>query len=134
MELPMLISPILENKADVVFGSRFLGGKPRRAIYFSHAIGNKFLTLMTNLLTGLNISDMETGFKAFRNDILSKVKLKEKRFGFEPEITVKLSKIKNIRFYEIGISYFGRSFEEGKKIRWTDGVRALYCLFKYRFT
>ncbi len=129
-----LISPILENNADVVYGSRFLGGKPRRAIYFSHAVGNRFLTGITNLLTGLNLTDMETGYKAMKSSILSSITIHEKRFGFEPEITVKLARIKYIRFYEVGISYYGRSFEEGKKIKWTDGIRALYCLFKYRIS
>lgn len=132
IDLPSLIFPIIDNRADVVYGSRFLGGKPRRAIYFSHAVGNKLLTNLSNLITGLNLTDMETGYKAIRSEYLSTMQLQETRFGIEPELTVKLSKIRNIRFYEIGISYYGRSFEEGKKIKWTDGLRALYCLFKYR--
>jgi glycosyltransferase involved in cell wall biosynthesis len=133
-DLSALIEPIILERADVVYGSRFLGGKPRRAFYFSHAIANKILTAITNILTGLNITDMETGYKAIKRTMLDKIELKEKRFGIEPELTIKLSRIKNIRFFEVGISYYGRSLGEGKKIKWTDGVWALYCLFKYRLS
>lgn len=133
-EIPDLIKPILENRADVVYGSRFLGGKPRRAIYFTHAVGNKVLTTITNLLSGLNLTDMETGYKAFKSSLIRDIDLKENRFGIEPEITMKLSKIKNIRFYELGISYYGRTFSEGKKISWKDGIRALMCIIKYKFS
>ncbi len=132
-DLPSLIAPLIENRADVVYGSRFLGGKPRRALYFTHALGNKLLTTLTNILTGLTLTDMETGYKAMRSTILSSLKIEENRFGVEPELTMKLAKIKDIRFYEVGISYYGRSFKEGKKIRWTDGVYALLCILKYRF-
>lgn len=134
MEIPDLIKPIQENRADVVYGSRFLGGKPRRAIYFTHAVGNKVLTTITNLLSGLNLTDMETGYKAFKTSLLNNIELQENRFGIEPEITMKLAKIKNIRFYEMGISYYGRTFSEGKKISWKDGIRALICLIKYKFS
>lgn len=132
-DLPELIAPILEQRADVVYGSRFLSGKPKRALYLLHAWGNRFLTTLTNLLTGLTLTDMETGYKAIRKEILTNLSLRENRFGFEPELTMKLARIKNIRFYEVGISYYGRSFQEGKKIHWKDGLHALYCLFKYRF-
>jgi glycosyltransferase involved in cell wall biosynthesis len=130
-EYNKLLKPIIEGYADVVYGSRFRGSEAHRVLFFAHTIGNKLLTFCSNLFTGLNLTDMETGYKVFRADILRSISLCEKRFGFEPEVTAKISHIKNIRIYEVGISYYGRSYEEGKKIRWTDGVRTLYCIFKY---
>ncbi len=129
-EYNKLIKPILENRADVVYGSRFITTEARRVLYFWHYIGNKILTLFSNMLSNLNLSDMETCYKVFRADIIKKIKLTENRFGFEPEVTFKLSKIKGIKVYEIGISYHGRTYEEGKKINWKDGVRAFYVLIK----
>ena len=129
-EYGKLIKPILENRADVVYGSRFITTEARRVLYFWHYIGNKILTLFSNMLSNLNLSDMETCYKVFRADIIKKIKLTENRFGFEPEVTFKLSKIKGIKVYEIGISYHGRTYEEGKKINWKDGVRAFYVLIK----
>ena len=131
-EYNTLLKPILEGVADVVYGSRFIGGKPHRILFFWHSIGNKFLTFLSNMMTNLNLTDMETCYKMFRADILKSIQLKEKRFGFEPEVTAKISKIPKIRIYEIGISYYGRTFEEGKKIGWKDGFRAIYCILKYR--
>ncbi|MCR4031198.1 MULTISPECIES: glycosyltransferase family 2 protein [Flavobacterium] len=130
-EYNVLLAPILEGYADVVYGSRFMGGKPHRILFFWHSIGNKFLTFLSNMFTNLNLTDMETCYKMFRTEIIQKVKLKENRFGFEPEVTAKISKIKGIRIYEVGISYYGRTFEEGKKISWKDGFRAIYCILKY---
>jgi len=130
-EYNTLLKPILEGVADVVYGSRFIGGKPHRILFFWHSIGNKFLTFLSNMMTNLNLTDMETCYKMFRADILKSIQLKEKRFGFEPEVTAKISKIPKIRIYEIGISYYGRTFEEGKKIGWKDGFRAIYCILKY---
>ncbi len=130
-EYNILLKPILEGYADVVYGSRFIGGRPHRVLFFWHTIGNKVLTFFSNMFNNLNISDMETCYKMFRTDIIKNIDLKEKRFGFEPEVTAKLSKIKNIRIYEVGISYYGRTFEDGKKIGWKDGFRALYCIAKY---
>jgi glycosyltransferase involved in cell wall biosynthesis len=130
-EYNILLQPILDGFADVVYGSRFMGGKPHRIIFFWHTIGNKFLTFISNMFTNLNLTDMETCYKLFRTDILQKIKLQEKRFGFEPEVTAKIAKVKGIRIYEVGISYYGRTYEEGKKIRWTDGVRAIWCIIKY---
>nr|WP_294785951.1 glycosyltransferase family 2 protein [uncultured Flavobacterium sp.] len=130
-EYNVLLAPILEGYADVVYGSRFMGGKPHRILFFWHSIGNKFLTFLSNMFTNLNLTDMETCYKMFRTEIIQKVKLQENRFGFEPEVTAKISKIKGIRIYEVGISYYGRTFEEGKKISWKDGFRAIYCIFKY---
>ena len=130
-EYNILLKPILEGVADVVYGSRFIGGKPHRILFFWHSIGNKFLTFLSNMMTNLNLTDMETCYKMFRADILKSIQLKEKRFGFEPEVTAKISKIPKIRIYEIGISYYGRTFEEGKKIGWKDGFRAIYCILKY---
>lgn len=127
-----LLYPILINEADVVYGSRFIGGKPHRILFFWHTIGNKFLTTISNLMTNLNLTDMETCYKLFKTDIIKNIKLNEKRFGFEPEITAKISKIKNIRIYEVGISYYGRTYDEGKKIGWKDGFRAIYCILKYK--
>jgi glycosyltransferase involved in cell wall biosynthesis len=132
-EYPLLLRPLLEGKADAVYGSRFLGSGPHRVLYFWHFVGNSFLTLISNALTNLNLSDMETGFKAFRREVLQPIPLQEDRFGFEPEITVKLAK-RRLRIYEVGISYWGRTYEEGKKINWKDGVGALFCLLKYTFT
>ena len=130
-EYNTLLKPILEGVADVVYGSRFIGGKPHRILFFWHSIGNKFLTFLSNMMTNLNLTDMETCYKMFRADILKSIQLKEKRFGFEPEVTAKISKIPKIRIYEIGICYYGRTFEEGKKIGWKDGFRAIYCILKY---
>ena len=129
-EFPLVIQPILDGKADVVFGSRFQSGRPHRVVYFWHRIGNGLLTLMSNLFTDLNLSDMETCYKAFRREIIQSVNIQENRFGFEPEVTAKISKM-NIRIYEVGISYYGRTYDEGKKIGWKDGVRAVYCILKY---
>ncbi len=126
-----LINPLLKNKADVVYGSRFQGSEPKRVLYFSHFIANKFVTTLSNILTGLNLSDMETCYKAFNTDLLNKMHLKENRFGFEPEITAKLSRIKGIKFVEVGISYYGRTYGEGKKIGYKDAIRAIWCIFKY---
>lgn len=132
-EYPKLLAPLLERKADVVFGSRFSGGDCHRVLYFWHSMGNRFLTLMSNMFTNLNLTDMETCYKVFKREIIQSLPLQEKRFGFEPEVTAHLAKYPNIRIYEVGISYFGRTYEEGKKIGWKDGVRAIYCIVKYRF-
>lgn len=129
-EFPLVIQPILDGRADVVFGSRFQSGRPHRVVYFWHRIGNGLLTLMSNFFTDLNLSDMETCYKAFRREIIQSINIRENRFGFEPEVTAKISKI-NIRIYEVGISYYGRTYAEGKKIGWKDGVRAIYCILKY---
>ena len=128
-----LLKPIVIDFADVVYGSRFMGSKPHRILFFWHTIGNKFLTFLSNIFTNLNLTDMETCYKMFRTNIIQGINLKENRFGFEPEVTAKISKIKGIRIYEVGISYYGRTYEEGKKIGWKDGVRALYCIIKYYF-
>ena len=130
-EIPRVIEPIIAGRADVVYGSRFIGGEAHRILFFWHRIGNGFLTLMSNMLSDLNFSDVETGYKAFRAEILKRIELQESRFGFEPEITAKIAKIPNIRIYEVGISYYGRTYAEGKKIGWKDGLRALYCIIKY---
>lgn len=130
-EYVSLLMPILEDKADVVYGSRFMGGNPHRILFFWHTIGNKFLTLLSNIFTNLNLTDMETGYKLFRAPVLKSLKLNEKRFGFEPEVTARIARIPRIRIYEIGISYYGRTYEEGKKIHWQDGVRAIWCILKY---
>ena len=129
-EYERVINPILLNKADVVFGSRFQGAEPHRVVYFWHRIGNGFLTLLSNILTDINLTDMETCYKAFRTEILKSINIREKRFGFEPEITAKVARMK-CRIYEVGISYFGRTYAEGKKIGWKDGVRAIWCILKY---
>ena len=126
-----LLKPVISASADVVYGSRFIGGNPHRVLFYWHSIGNKFLTSLSNLLTNLNLTDMETCYKLVKTEIAQSLNLKEKRFGFEPELTAKLSRVKNIRFYEVGISYYGRTYEEGKKIGWKDGFRAIYCIFKY---
>ena len=131
-EYNILLKPILNGNADIVYGSRFMGGNPHRILLFWHSIGNKFLTFLSNMMTDLNLTDMETCYKLFRSEIIKSLDLKEKRFGFEPEVTAKISKIKRIRIYEVGISYYGRTFEEGKKIGWKDGFRAIYCILKYR--
>ncbi len=130
-EYHLLLKPILDGKADVVYGSRFMGYQPHRVLYFWHYAGNKILTLLSNMLTNLNLTDMETCYKAFRADIIKNIPLKEKRFGFEPEVTMKVAK-RNCRIYEVGISYYGRGYAEGKKIGWKDGVKAIWCLIKYR--
>lgn len=129
-EYPLLIEPIINNKADVVFGSRFQGGRPHRVVYFWHMVGNKILTLLSNMFTNLNLSDMETCYKAFRREIITSIQIKENRFGFEPEITAKVAKT-GCRIYEVGISYYGRTYKEGKKIGWKDGFRAIFCIIKY---
>lgn len=127
----ILLQPILDGHADVVYGSRFLGNGPHRVLFYYHALGNKFLTFLSNLFTQLNLTDMETGYKMFRTGILRQVSLKEKRFGFEPEVTAKISRLKGIRIYEVGISYYGRTYSDGKKINWKDGFRAIYCIIRY---
>jgi glycosyltransferase involved in cell wall biosynthesis len=129
-EYPRLIAPILEGMADVVYGSRFIGGQERRVLYFWHMVGNRFLTLLSNAFTNLNLTDMETCYKVFRRDVIQQIDIKESRFGFEPEITAKIARM-NLRIYEIGISYAGRTYAEGKKINWKDGFRAIYCILKY---
>lgn len=130
-EFAILLKPIIEGYADVVYGSRFIGGKPHRILFFWHSIGNKFLTFLSNMFTNLNLTDMETCYKLFRADILKSLDLKEKRFGFEPEVTAKMVRYPGIRIYEVGISYYGRTFAEGKKINWKDGFRAIYCIIRY---
>jgi glycosyltransferase involved in cell wall biosynthesis len=130
-EYNILLRPILEGNADVVYGSRFMGGNPHRILFFWHSIGNKFLTTLSNAFTNLNLTDMETCYKVFRSEVIKGIILEEKRFGFEPEVTSKISKIPRIRIYEVGISYYGRTYEDGKKIGWKDGVRAIYCILKY---
>ena len=125
-----LLEPLLAGKADVVYGSRFIGGAPHRVLYFWHSIGNRVLTFVSNCLTNTNLTDMETCYKAFRREVIQSIPIEENRFGFEPEITVKVAR-RNLRIYEVGISYWGRTYEEGKKIGWRDGFRALYCLIKY---
>jgi glycosyltransferase involved in cell wall biosynthesis len=129
-EYPKLMEPILNGNADVVYGSRFIGGGPHRVLFFWHYIGNKFLTLLSNMFTNLNLTDMETCYKAFKKDILSQIEIKENRFGFEPEITAKVAKL-DCRIYEVGISYSGRTYKEGKKISWKDGVWAIWCIVRY---
>jgi glycosyltransferase involved in cell wall biosynthesis len=130
-EYNILLKPMIDGFADVVYGSRFMGGKPHRILFFWHTIGNKFLTTVSNLLTNLNLTDMETCYKIFRAEILKNLELREKRFGFEPEVTSKVARVPDVRIYEVGISYYGRTYKEGKKITWKDGLRALYVLLKY---
>jgi glycosyltransferase involved in cell wall biosynthesis len=130
-EYNLLLKPILDGFADVVYGSRFMGGNAHRILFFWHTIGNKILTLFSNMSTNLNLSDMETCYKVFKTSLIQNIKLKENRFGFEPEITAKIARIPKIRIYEVGISYYGRTYEEGKKIGWKDGFRALFCILKY---
>ncbi|MDX5319773.1 MAG: glycosyltransferase family 2 protein [Bacteroidota bacterium] len=126
-----VLKPFREDVADVVYGSRFMGGNPHRILFFWHTIGNKFLTFLSNMFTNLNLTDMETCYKAFRRELIQGLKLEEKRFGFEPEVTAKIARIDRIRIYEVGISYYGRTYEEGKKIGWKDGFRAIWCILKY---
>ena len=130
-EYNVLLKPMVNGFADVVYGSRFMGGKPHRILFFWHSIGNRWLTMASNMFTNLNLTDMETCYKLFRREIIQGVKLKEKRFGFEPEVTAKISRIPTIRIYEVGISYYGRTYEEGKKIGMKDAFRALYCIIRY---
>lgn len=130
-EYNKLLKPMLDDFADVVYGSRFMGGNPHRILFFWHSIGNKFLTFLSNMFTNLNLSDMETCYKLFKADIIKSIPLKEQRFGFEPEVTAKVSRMPKIRIYEVGISYYGRTYEDGKKIGWKDGVRAIYSILKY---
>lgn len=130
-EYPRLVQPIVDGKADVVYGSRFLGHDPHRVLFFWHYMGNRFLTLLSNMFTNLNLSDMETGYKVFRRDFVQGLKIEEDRFGFEPEVTAKVARLPGVRIYEVGISYYGRTYAEGKKINWKDGIRAVYCILKY---
>jgi len=132
-EYPLLLEPILKGKADVVFGSRFQGGRPHRVVYYWHMVGNKFLTTLSNMFTNINLSDMETCYKVFRREVIQSIKIQENRFGFEPEITAKVSKM-GCRIYEVGISYYGRTYKEGKKIGWKDGIRAIFCIIKYNLS
>ena len=132
-EYNILLQPILDGFADVVYGSRFMGGRPHRILFFWHSIGNKMLTFLSNFMTDLNLTDMETCYKLFKREIIQSLDLKEKRFGFEPEVTAKMARFPNVRIYEVGISYYGRSYLEGKKIGWKDGFRAIYCIVKYKF-
>jgi glycosyltransferase involved in cell wall biosynthesis len=132
-EYNILLKPVLDGFADVVYGSRFMGGKPHRILFYWHSIGNKFLTSLSNMFTNLNLTDMETCYKLFRAEIIKNIQLKEKRFGFEPEVTAKIARVPDIRIYECGISYYGRTYAEGKKINWQDGLRALWCILKYNF-
>ncbi|MDP3445933.1 MAG: glycosyltransferase family 2 protein [Ignavibacteria bacterium] len=130
-DYPRLLGPVVDGMADVVYGSRFIGGKPHRILFFWHSIGNKFLTSLSNALSNLNLTDMESGYKLFRRDIIQSLYLQENRFGFEPEVTAKIARFKDIRIYEVGISYYGRTYAEGKKISWQDGFRAIWCIVKY---
>jgi glycosyltransferase involved in cell wall biosynthesis len=130
-EFNILLKPMIDGFADVVYGSRFIGGKPHRILFFWHSIGNKILTTFSNMFTNLNLTDMETCYKLFSADVIKNISLNENRFGFEPEVTAKISRIKEIRIYEVGISYYGRTYAEGKKISWKDGFRAIYCIIKY---
>jgi glycosyltransferase involved in cell wall biosynthesis len=132
-EFNNLLQPILDDFADVVYGSRFIGGNPHRILFFWHSLGNKFLTFCSNMFTNLNLTDMETCYKMFKRDIIQSLDLKEKRFGFEPEVTARIARIPGIRIYEVGISYYGRTYKEGKKIGWKDGFRAMWCIVKYTF-
>ena len=130
-EYNLLLKPMVDNVADVVYGSRFIGGNPHRILFFWHSIGNRWLTTLSNMFTNLNLTDMETCYKLFRREIIQSIKFEEKRFGFEPEVTAKIARVPKVRIYEIGISYYGRTYEEGKKIGWKDGFRAIYCILKY---
>tara|TARA_B100001057_G_scaffold296302_1_gene296449 strand:- start:8356 stop:9069 length:714 start_codon:yes stop_codon:yes gene_type:complete len=132
-EYNLLLKPILDGFSDVVYGSRFIGGNPHRVLFFWHSIGNKFLTMLSNVLNNLNLTDMETCYKLFKIDVIKSLTLKEKRFGFEPEVTAKIARLNDVRIYEVGISYYGRTYKEGKKIGWRDGFRAIYCIVKYGF-
>ncbi len=131
-EYPVLIKPLLDGKADVVYGSRFIGGKEHRVLYFWHMVGNKFLTLLSNMCTNINLTDMESCYKVFRKEIIKQIDIQENRFGFEPEITAKVAKL-NCRIYEVGVSYSGRTYQQGKKISWKDGLHAIYCILRYNF-
>ena len=131
-EYNLLLKPILDGFADIVYGSRFVGGKPHRVLFFWHTIGNRFLTFLSNMFTNLNLSDMETCYKLFRAEIIKSVDLRESRFGFEPEVTARVARIPKVRIYEVGISYYGRTYREGKKINWKDGLKAVYCIVRYR--
>ena len=130
-EFNIVLQPILDGFADIVYGSRFIGGKPHRILFYWHSIGNKFLTALSNMFTNLNLTDMETCYKLWKREIIQNLDLREKRFGFEPEVTAKASRIEGVRIYEVGISYYGRTYSEGKKINWKDGFRAIYCILKY---
>ena len=130
-EYNILLKPVVDGFADVVYGSRFMGGNPHRILFFWHSIGNKVLTFMSNMFTNLNLTDMETCYKLFKTDLIKSFNFREKRFGFEPEVTARISKVDKIRIYEVGISYYGRTYHEGKKIGWKDGFRAIYCILKY---
>ncbi len=130
-EFNILLGPVITAQADVVYGSRFIGGKPHRILFFWHTIGNKMLTFFSNMFSNLNLTDMETCYKLFKAEIIKSIHLNEKRFGFEPEVTQKIARVKGIKIYEVGVSYYGRTYEEGKKIGWKDGFRALYCILKY---
>jgi hypothetical protein len=133
-EFNLLLQPILDGFADVVYGSRFIGGNPHRILFFWHSIGNKFLTFFSNMFTNLNLTDMETCYKMFKREIIQSIDLKENRFGFEPEVTAKIARLPGIRIYEVGISYYGRTYKEGKKIGWRDGFRAIWCIVRYSFS
>jgi glycosyltransferase involved in cell wall biosynthesis len=130
-EYKILLQPIVDGYADVVYGSRFMGGNAHRVLFFWHTIGNRFLTFLSNIFTNLNLTDMETCYKVFDTQLLQSLVLKEKRFGFEPEVTAKIARVPKVRIYEVGISYYGRTYEEGKKINWKDGVHAIYCILRY---
>lgn len=130
-EFNLLLRPVLRGEADVVYGSRFMGGNPHRILFFWHSLGNRILTFLSNMLTNLNLTDMETCYKLFNTDMVKSLDLKEKRFGFEPEVTAKIARVPDVRIYEVGISYYGRTFAEGKKINWRDGFRAIYCILRY---
>jgi glycosyltransferase involved in cell wall biosynthesis len=130
-EYNLLLAPVFNANADVVYGSRFMGGNPHRVLFFLHTLGNKFLTFLSNMFTNINLTDMETCYKLFRTSIIQNIDLKERRFGFEPEVTAKMARVKNNKVYEVGISYYGRTYEEGKKIGWKDGFRAIFCILKY---
>lgn len=132
-EINIMIDPVVRGQADVVYGSRFVGGKAHRILFFWHTIGNKFLTFVSNMFTNLNLTDMEVGYKLFNTQMLKNISLRERSFGFEPEVTAKIARIKGVRIYEVGISYYGRTYDQGKKISWKDGVRALFCIVRYNF-
>jgi len=132
-EYPILLEPFIEGKADVVYGSRFMGGRPHRVLYYWHSLGNIFLTTLSNMFTNINLTDMETCYKVFRREIIQSIKIEEDRFGFEPEITAKIAKL-GCNIYEVGISYYGRTYKEGKKINWKDGIHAIYCILKYNIS
>jgi len=130
-EINLLLEPVLDGFADVVYGSRFVGSRPHRVLFYFHSVGNRFLTSLSNLFTNINITDMESGYKLFRSEIIKKIRLVENRFGFEAEVTAKVCRIRHVRIYEVGISYYGRTYREGKKVNWRDGFRAIWCILKY---